>query len=377
MAVKIEKKIKGYSVVQPGTPENGKGNNFIDDAERRLKIEGCPTPPTSSLRWQKRPVLPAGNPSHTYMVDCPEGEFAVVVGHVPNGTPQTGTPFEVWAIGEEAPRGLSALARSLSIDLRSQDRAWLRRKLEALMKTEGREFELTMPDGAVVIARSAVDAFARLVLFRCEELGAFSDEKLATTPVIDALMSKREPKTTGNGSIGWYADVENPATGDEFLVTLKEADINGRTRPFSIWLSGKYPASLDGLAKSLSLDMRVSEPAWLARKLNQLVAVEEKRGDFWACIPGNEEGKQRSYPSTVAYLAALIQFRFKQLGVFNDVGLAAVDSGVIHLDDARQAKAASSHAPKGANCSTCGAVGTVHRLDGCEVCVECSASRCG
>lgn len=371
----ITKKIKGVAVRKPEDQTSNRTENFVDDADRRLKIEGRPVPPTASLRWQKRPVLPGGNPGQTYIVKSPEGEFALFVGHIQNGTPLTGSPFEVWVNGEEAPRGLTDLARSLSIDMRSEDRAWLRRKLEALMKTSGREFELAMPDGKVVLAKSAVDAFAKLIMYRCEELGAFADDKLVTTPVIDALMSKREPKTTGDGSIGWYADVENPMTGDEFLVTLKEAEIDGQKRPFSVWLSGEYPASLDGLAKSLSLDMRVSEPAWLARKLNQLIDVKERRGDFFAHIPGNKDGKKRSYPSTVAYLAALIQFRFKQLGLFNEEGLAAVDSGVVHLAEVRQAKSAAS-APKGNNCGSCGAVGTVVRMDGCDTCTACATSKC-
>jgi len=375
--LKIEKKIKGYAVCTADAQPASKAENFVDDADRRLKIEGCPVPPTASLRWHKRPVTESGNPGFLYMVNSPEGKFAVFVTHIQNGTPLTGTPFEVWVNGEEAPRGLSDLARSLSIDMRSQDRAWLRRKLEALSKTRGEAFELTMPDGKIVRARSAVDAFARLVMYRCEELGAFSDEKLQDTPVIDALMSKREPKTTGDGSAGWYCDVENPATGDEFLLTLKESVLeNGQCRPFSVWLSGDYPSSLDGLAKSLSLDMRVAEPAWLARKLSQLIDVSEQRGDFWAHVPGATDGKKASYPSTVAYIAAVITHRFKVLGLFNDAGDAAVDSGVVQLHEVRQAREQSKVASTAGDCGECQSVGSVFILDGCPTCSACGHSKC-
>ena len=52
-------------------------------------------------------------------------------------------------------------------------------------------------------------------------------------------------------------DVFNPATGDDFVMWMKEITLpDGQTRPYSVWLSGHYPAALDGL-QTLSLDMRV------------------------------------------------------------------------------------------------------------------------
>lgn len=387
MTVKIAKKIKGYAVRKPDDQPAATAatqTHFTDDADRRLKIVGTPVPPTASLRWQKRPELKEGNPSFTYMMNSPEGQFAVIVGHVPNGTPITGAPFEVWVVGDEMPRGLGPLARSLSIDMRSLDRAWLAKKLDALTKCEGEPFEMDLPDGRRVRVGSAVAAFATLVKHRCEQLGAFSDEKLVETPVIDALMSKREPKTTADGSIGWYADVHNYATGDDFVLLLKEATLeNGQKRPFSIFLSGNYPRSLDGLCKSLSLDLRVAEPGWIARKLKQLEDAHEELGSFMAPVPGNSESKQKSYPSTVAYVAALIQNRFRMLGLFNDVGQATMESGVINFEAVRQQRS-ETHAENGAtkrlggmDCSDCSTVGSVYLLDGCRTCVTCLASRCG
>lgn len=382
--IEISKKITGYAVRKPGhavgtsEPSESVNEHFIADADRRLKIEGCPVPPTASLRWEKRPVLPQGNPGMTYVVDSPEGRFAVFVGHIPNGSPETGYPFEVWANGEEAPRGLSAVAKSLSVDMRSQDRAWLRRKLEALAKTEGQAFQMTMPGGKVTNVPSAVAAFAQMVLHRCEELGAFSDEKLTETPVLNALMSKREPKTTADGSMAWYADVVNPATGDDLVLVLKEAVLDGgQRRPFSLWFSGKYPKSLDGLAKSLSLDVRVVEPAWIGRKLRQLADSPEARGEFFAEVP-NGAGKKRMYPSTVAYIAALVLHRFVQLGLLTEDGVPTVDNGVVQLSEARAMRdSAAQHMVSGRDCAACGSVGTVVRMDGCDICTSCSDSKCG
>ena len=35
-------------------------------------------------------------------------------------------PFEVWVNGAEQPRGLGAVAKTLSMDMRAKDAAWLR-----------------------------------------------------------------------------------------------------------------------------------------------------------------------------------------------------------------------------------------------------------
>ena len=93
------------------------------EPDRRIRITGAPQVALAALRWPHRPKLTAGSPSWTYMVEAPAGRFAVFVGHVENGTAQ---PFEVWVNGEEAPRGLGALAKNMSMDLRAQDRGWRR-----------------------------------------------------------------------------------------------------------------------------------------------------------------------------------------------------------------------------------------------------------
>ena len=51
------------------------------DANRRLKIQNLPAPVLSSLRWPGRPNLPEGNMAWTYMIDHPQGKFALFVGH--------------------------------------------------------------------------------------------------------------------------------------------------------------------------------------------------------------------------------------------------------------------------------------------------------
>lgn len=371
MATAIQKKITGFDVVKPGAvkPTAAGGDEaFRPEADRRLRLEAVPTPLADSLRWQKRPVLPEGNASWTYVVDSPEGRFAMDIGHVTNGHDE---PFEVWVKGDDAPRGLKPLAKSISMDMRSQDRGWLVKKLEALAKVECEAFEMMMPDGVIYRMPSAVAAFARLVAYRCGKLGALQSG--GPTPILDALASKREPKTLATGAVTWSVDVENPATGDDFLMTLKEAVYpDGSRRPFSLWMAGKYPKSLDGLCKSLSLDMRVVDVAWGLRKLKQLSSVVEENGGLFAQVPGSE--KSSYFTSTVAYIAALILHRYKVLGLTDEFGNAAGNTVVVSIEAARGE--GEQHAPKGESCKSCGAVGTIRHDGGCATCSVCGDSHC-
>ncbi|HEX5476284.1 MAG TPA: adenosylcobalamin-dependent ribonucleoside-diphosphate reductase, partial [Burkholderiales bacterium] len=142
-----------------------------DDFNRRIAIRSVPAPVLSSLRWPGRPELAAGNPAWTYMIEHPHYHFAVFVGHVENGAPH---PFEVWVNGSEQPRGLGALAKTLSMDMRANDQEWLKMKLDALAKAGGDEpFDLPFPPaGEKKRVPSLVSAFAQVVRWRVEQLNA-------------------------------------------------------------------------------------------------------------------------------------------------------------------------------------------------------------
>jgi ribonucleoside-diphosphate reductase alpha chain len=115
----------------------------VSEVDRRIHLEAAPEPTLSSLRWPGRPKLPGGNPSWTYMLESPFGQFAIFVGHVEDGERY---PFEVWVNGNEQPRGLGAVAKTLSMDMRAQDKAWLRMKFDMLTRTAGDDsFDCPMP----------------------------------------------------------------------------------------------------------------------------------------------------------------------------------------------------------------------------------------
>ncbi|HKW36509.1 MAG TPA: adenosylcobalamin-dependent ribonucleoside-diphosphate reductase, partial [Burkholderiales bacterium] len=142
------------------------------DRNRRIEIRTLPEPVLASLRWPGRPKLAGGNPAWTYMIEHPDGEFAIFVGHVE--TPERAHPFEVWVNGAEQPRGLGAVAKTLSMDMRASDPAWLRLKLDTLAKTASDDaFDMPFPPhGELKRMPSICSAVAQLVRWQCEEMRA-------------------------------------------------------------------------------------------------------------------------------------------------------------------------------------------------------------
>jgi ribonucleoside-diphosphate reductase alpha chain len=349
-----------------------KPQDFVqDDVNRRITVPSVPAPVLSSLRWPGRPDLVAGNPSWTYMIEHPQYRFAVFVGHVENGRPHA---FEVWVNGSEQPRGLGAVAKTLSMDMRANDHAWLVMKLDALAKTGGgEEFDMSFPPrGEKKRMPSLVSAFAQVVKWRVEQLHAglanetFSlSQEAGVSPVVDAMFALKEPKTGTDGTMSWTVDILNPRTGDDFVLGLKEITLpDGITRPYSVWLSGEYPRALDGLCKMLSLDMRVLDPAWIGMKLRKLLDFPEPLGDFMAFVPGVK--KQQTFPSTISYMARLILHRYAMLGILDEHGLPRREMGIL------AAPSDEKHAPvlAGARCPEC-ANSTLIRKDGCDYCTAC------
>ncbi|WP_075149778.1 adenosylcobalamin-dependent ribonucleoside-diphosphate reductase [Thauera chlorobenzoica] len=363
--------------VTPSTEQKQPHDVELSDANRRLSIKSLPAPVLASLRWPGRPELPDGNLAWTYMLNTPTGGFALFVGQVGNNG--SSFPFEVWVNGADQPRGLGAVAKTLSMDMRANDRGWLKLKLETLARTVGeKSFEMPFPPhGEKKLVPGVVSAFAQAVNYRCEKLGAFDHED-DTNPVLDTLFSLDEPKTGTDGTLSWTVDIYNPATGEDFVLGLKEITLPaqdgfsaGVTRPYSMWLSGNYPRALDGLSRILSLDMRVMDPAWIGMKLRKLLDYPEPLGDFMAFVPGTR--RQQNYPSTVAYLAQLIIHRYAMLGVLDERGYPTREMGILESprDDSE---------PKlmqGTLCAECGNH-TVIRKDGCDFCTACGAvGTCG
>jgi ribonucleoside-diphosphate reductase alpha chain len=355
----------------------------INDANRRLALERLPAPVLSSLRWPGRPELPAGNPAWTFMVHHPFGDFALFVGELAPEGGGAAQPFEVWVNGAEQPRGLGALAKTLSMDLRANDPAWLQLKLDALATVaEERAFEMPFPPhGELRMFPGVVAATAAVIRWRCEQLKSQQPAgKALATPVLDAMFSRDEPQPGPSGTLAWAVDIANPASGENFTLTLKEVTLPAPdggtvTRPCAVGFSGNYPRAFDGLARLLSLDMRVIDPAWIGMKLRKLLNYAEPLGHFMAFVPGLPHGerRQQTWPSTVAYMARLIIHRYAMLGVLNEEGFPLREMGV--LESPRDADTPATLAGKA--CPECGNP-TVIRKDGCDFCTACGyVGQCG
>jgi ribonucleoside-diphosphate reductase alpha chain len=363
-------------------------------ADQRLTLDRPQTAVMSSLRWPGRPDMNAGNPSWTYMIRHPHGEFALFVGEMPAeagpgfGLFAQNVPFEVWVNGAEQPRGLAALAKTLSMDMRVNDPAWLKLKLEVLATVaEERAFEMPFPPRAESrLFPGVVAATAAVIRWRCEQLGALADG--GPTPMLDAMFSRDEPRTGTAGTLAWAVDVDNPATGETFTLTMKEVTLRTgpaadapagaapslATRPCAVGFSGNYPRALDGLARLLSLDMRVIDPAWIGMKLRKLLNVGEPLGHFMAPVPGQK--RQQVWPSTIAYVARLMIHRYAMLGVLDEEGFPLHAMGVLQSPAAP--RPVGQLAPQaGKPCPECGNATMIHK-DGCDFCTSCGyVGACG
>jgi ribonucleoside-diphosphate reductase alpha chain len=359
------------SVPAAASPSSTPQPITLSEQDKRLVLtEVAMSPPLASLRWPSRPALPTGAAGWvSETIHTPQGEFAVVVAD------KDDVPFEVWVLGGQPPRGLDAIAKTLSSDMRANDRGWLRKKLSVLSSAYGDGFQMPMPpNGDLIQVPSATAALAKLVQWRYDDLGALEAKTNDPTPVLNALFAPHEPKTGTDGTLAWVADVRNPSTQDDFVLMLKELQMpDGSRRPYSMWLTGAHPRALDGLCKLLSLDMRVVDPAWIGMKLRKLLNYAEPRGDFLARVPGSE--KQANYPSTVAYVAQLVIHRYAMLGILTEDGLPINAMGVVADEPTQQLHL--SIPMVGLPCNECGNHAVIKK-DGCDFCTACGAiGACG
>jgi ribonucleoside-diphosphate reductase alpha chain len=123
------------------------------------------------------------------------------------------------------------------------------------------------------------------------------------------------------------------------------------------------------LTKSLSLDMRVLDPAWIGKKLRGLKDMTEPQGDFFARIPGSN--KPSIQPSTVAYIARLLIHRFNMLGILDTNGYPINGLGMLKdaSEVAESEKVVNLLIP-GKACGECGVPAVIKR-DGCDFCTAC------
>ena len=343
----------------------------LNDADKRLVLRKAITPVLASLRWPSRPELPRGASAWVSdSIQVEDRSFVAVVSDLDS------QPFEVWVTGAMPPRGLSSLAKMLSLDMHTADLAWALRKLEVLGKSSGTAVTFLDPvSGEPTTAPSAAAAVAKLVSARYLSLGALPELAAPPSPMLDALIAASEPKAGADGTLGWVTDISNPVTGDDFVLLLKELEMpDGTKRPYSLWGAGKFPRAFEGLFKVLSLDMRIVDPAWVGMKLRKLLKYAEPQGDFMAKVPNSE--KSMTFPSTEAYVARLVIHRYAMLGILDEEGYPVASMGVVQPQACPEPKAAPT-AMLGDECPECHSPAVI-RKDGCSFCTSCGyVGACG
>lgn len=335
----------------------------LNEHDRRLVLTKAIEPALNSLRWPSRPALPHGASAWaSSVIESGNQSFVAFVSEL------EGRPFEVWVNGAQPPRGLGSVAKMLSLDMYTDDTAWVNRKLDLLANTNSDPLTMIDPQsGETVYMPSAVAALSKLVAYR--QKGLVPEEALPSA-MLGALISPREPKTGPDGTMSWACDVVNRVAGDEFLLIVKELEMpDGTKRPYSVWGAGNLPKAFSGLFKLLSLDMRIVDPAWIGMKLRKLSSYAEPQADFMARVPGSE--KQATYSSTESYVAALLIHRYAMLGILDEKGFPIDTMGVVEAEQ-KEAPVAKTNAPvlNGSQCPECH-MHSVIKLDGCERCTNC------
>lgn len=366
--MKIDRKIVGYAVAKPTDPPpqtTGPAPASTNLIDRRMVLTDI-SGDGLGINLDKRPQNITGHEGITYRIDAPGERVYVIVNHVGRN------PFEVFIRARKS-RGLESLAQTLSMDLRSFDRKFIRLKLEALSRVTDTPFDFQMPDGIQYRMRGVLSCIARLILYRCEQLWEGTDA--GNTPLHDAMAVKREPKTTTDGTLSWTVNVENQATGDDFKLFIAEASSNGEARAYSVSIDGDfedetYRQTLRGTCKSLSIDLLVGPLEWAGKKLRQLLEYAEPRAEFRARIPGSE--KTAFYPSTEAYVADLVLYRLATLGLLHRDGRPLLTAPALTLVPA----VVPEPVMQGKLCGECGAYAVI-KVDGCDTCKSCGNSKCG
>ncbi len=220
------------------------------EADRRIEADGAVGGRAQqSCAGRDGRSFADGNPAHCYMVKHPHGQkFALFVGHFEEAG--AAHPFEVWVNGIEQPRGLER-ARDQSqlrhVRARSRLAAPQARRLERMRRRRRRHSSLPMPPNGRATARSQSGRRNGHIWFGTAANNSAHLRNIDATPVLDALMTRVEPRTGVDGTLSWTVDVANPATGDEFILGLKELQMQQggalQRRPYAIWLSGVYPES--------------------------------------------------------------------------------------------------------------------------------------
>jgi ribonucleoside-diphosphate reductase alpha chain len=240
------------------------------------------------------PSCRRGNPAWTFMVRHPLADFALFVGELSPEEGGAASPLRCGSMATSSRAAWVRWPRPCRWTCAANDAAWLQLKLDALATVaEERPFEMPFPPHGetrlfpgVVAATAAVHALA-LRAARCASAQpgrCHAGDRRHVQPRRTPHRHQRHPGLGGGRrQPGHRRSLHADAQGSEPAHGPRAAPSRGPAP----WPSrGNYPKAMDGLARVLSLDMRVIDPAWIGMKLRKLLNYAEPLGHFMAFVPG-------------------------------------------------------------------------------------------
>lgn len=162
-----------------------------------------------------------------------------------------------------------------------------------------------------------------------------------------------------------------PQLSNSYYLTINNIEIGERLMPFEIFVESKNVEGLDllkGLMLMTSATLRHEcsrldgNPTFI---LKQLRSVNSHKGAYF--VPGG-----KMYNSVLAQFADLIEKHFVKIGLMK--------AQVIDEELVKKRKVAEDRGllPNARQCTSpeCGAIAVV-KLDNCDTCMTCGASKCG
>lgn len=157
--------------------------------------------------------------------------------------------------------------------------------------------------------------------------------------------------------------VKTPLSEHALYVTINDIVINGRRRPFEIFINSKNMenfAWIVALTRVLSAVFRHGGDATFL--VEELRSVFDPRGGYFK--PGG-----KYMPSLVAEIGECIERHLTKIGI--------LEAPEVPPELAAKRKAARAGGlTGGSQCPKCSQL-AVTRLDGCDTCLECGYSKCG
>ncbi|MBF0615060.1 MAG: TSCPD domain-containing protein [Magnetococcales bacterium] len=157
--------------------------------------------------------------------------------------------------------------------------------------------------------------------------------------------------------------IKTPLFEHAFYVTINDIVVNGRRRPFEIFINSKNMdnfAWIVALTRVMSAVFRHGGDATFL--VEEMRSVFDPRGGYFK--PGG-----KYMPSLVAEIGECIERHLIKIGMIQPAELPP--------DLAAKRQAVAERGGVGnAQCPKCGQF-SVTRLDGCDTCLECGYSKCG